>query len=102
MAKTTPTTPDAARARRFPGRPRPAAPGGGGRSPGGDGVTRPTLSPLTFFQESRAELRKVTWPTRQEAMNLTTAVIGMTVALAIFLGLIDAGLDQLITKLIGA
>jgi preprotein translocase subunit SecE len=35
-------------------------------------------------------------------MNLTTAVIGMTVALAIFLGLIDAGLDKVISSLIGA
>lgn len=34
-------------------------------------------------------------------MNLTTAVIGMTVAMAIFLGLIDGGLDQIVTKLLG-
>ncbi len=50
----------------------------------------------TFFQESRAELRKVTWPTRQEAMNLTIAVIAMTVFIAAFLGIID----ELVTKII--
>ncbi len=56
---------------------------------------------LTFFQESRSELRKVTWPTRQEAMNLTTAVIGMTIAVAAFLGAIDAGLDKLVAWMLG-
>jgi len=35
-------------------------------------------------------------------MNLTTAVIGMTVALALFLGLIDAGLDKLVSSFLGA
>jgi preprotein translocase subunit SecE len=52
-------------------------------------------------QESRAELRKVTWPSRQDATNLTVAVIGMTVAIALFLGLIDAGLDKLVSILLG-
>lgn len=34
-------------------------------------------------------------------MNLTFAVIGMTLAIAAFLGLIDAILDQVIKALIG-
>ena len=54
-----------------------------------------------FFQESRAELRKVTWPTRQEAMNLTGAVIVMTVGLAAFLGIVDAILNWAIKPIIG-
>jgi len=56
----------------------------------------------TFFEESRAELRKVTWPTRQETLNLTGAVIVMTVGIAAFLGTIDALLDALVKPLIGA
>jgi preprotein translocase subunit SecE len=56
---------------------------------------------VEFFQESRAELRKVTWPTRQEAMNLTGAVIVMTVGLAAFLGLIDAVLSSLSRIVLG-
>ena len=57
---------------------------------------------VEFVQESRAELRKVTWPTRQEAMNLTGAVIVMTVALSAFLGLIDAILNWGIKPIIGS
>ncbi len=56
---------------------------------------------MTFFKESRAELRKVTWPTREEAMNLTAAVIVMTVVIAAFLGIIDAVLNFLVKPLIG-
>jgi preprotein translocase SecE subunit len=56
---------------------------------------------VTFFEQSWAELKKVTWPTRQETINLTVAVIGMTVFLAAFLGVIDFLLEKLVAFLIG-
>jgi len=42
-----------------------------------------------FFSESRQELRHVNWPTRQEAIRLTTIVICLSVGLAVFLGSFD-------------
>ena len=42
-----------------------------------------------FFTESWTELRHVNWPTRQEAIRLTSIVIGMSLGLAVFLGLFD-------------
>jgi preprotein translocase subunit SecE len=42
-----------------------------------------------FFLESRQELRHVNWPTRQEAIRLTSIVIGLSVAIALFLGFFD-------------
>ncbi len=42
-----------------------------------------------FFAESRQELRHVNWPTRQEAVRLTLIVIGIAVALSVFLGAFD-------------
>ena len=42
-----------------------------------------------FFTESWTELRHVNWPTRQEAVRLTGIVIGMSLGLAVFLGLFD-------------
>ncbi|KKW45328.1 MAG: preprotein translocase subunit SecE [Candidatus Liptonbacteria bacterium RIFCSPLOWO2_01_FULL_56_20] len=42
-----------------------------------------------FFEESRQEFRHVNWPTRSEAMRLTTVVIALSVALAVFLGAFD-------------
>jgi preprotein translocase subunit SecE len=42
-----------------------------------------------FFSESRQELRHVNWPTRKEAMRLTSIVIAIALGLAIFLGAFD-------------
>jgi len=43
---------------------------------------------VRYFKETRAELRKVHWPNRQEARNLTIIVLAVTVAMTVFLGLI--------------
>ena len=42
-----------------------------------------------FFAEARQELRHVNWPTRNEAIRLTSIVIGISIGLALFLGLFD-------------
>ena len=42
-----------------------------------------------WFRETRGELRKVTWPTREEALRLTYVVIGIAVVLGLVLGLTD-------------
>jgi len=42
-----------------------------------------------FFEESRQEIRHVNWPTRAEAIRLTAIVIGISLGLALFLGLFD-------------
>jgi preprotein translocase subunit SecE len=44
---------------------------------------------LTFFQEAVAELRKVHWPTREQARNLTALVIGVSLAVGMILGAMD-------------
>jgi preprotein translocase subunit SecE len=46
-----------------------------------------------------SELRKVTWPSREETRNLTIVVIGLSVALGMFLGGIDLLLSSLYTWL---
>jgi len=43
----------------------------------------------TFIREARAELRKVNWPTRRETVKFTGVVIGVSLAVAIFLGTLD-------------
>ena len=54
-----------------------------------------------FYREAISELRKVTWPNWQDASNLTVAVIGMTVAIAAFLGLADEILNLAIKPILG-
>lgn len=54
-----------------------------------------------FYRETVGELRKVSWPTREEAMNLTQIVIVVLVAMAIFLGLIDLVGERLLQLALG-
>jgi len=44
---------------------------------------------IRYLRDTRAELRKVRWPTRQEAWGLTKIVLVVTVAMALFMGLLD-------------
>ncbi len=55
-----------------------------------------------FLQEARHELRHVNWPTRREAVRLTTVVVFLSLGIAIFLGAFDmlftAALEYLILQ----
>jgi len=42
-----------------------------------------------YFRETVGELRKVNWPTRKEATNLTIVVLIVTVSMSAFLGFLD-------------
>lgn len=42
-----------------------------------------------YLKESVAEMKKVTWPTKKETYNYTLLVIGISIAVALFLGLLD-------------
>jgi preprotein translocase subunit SecE len=53
-----------------------------------------------YFRETWAELKKVRWPTRQEAQNLTLVVLAVTVGMAAILGLLDAFYSWLFKGLI--
>lgn len=44
---------------------------------------------VRYFRETGAELRKVNWPSRQEAWRLTQIVLAVTVSMAVFLWLMD-------------
>ena len=44
---------------------------------------------VRYFQETREELRKVSWPPREETWRLTLIVLGTTTASMLFLGLMD-------------
>jgi preprotein translocase subunit SecE len=42
-----------------------------------------------YFNETIGELRKVSWPTRKEATNLTLVVLVVTFTMSMYLGLLD-------------
>jgi len=42
-----------------------------------------------YIKDSVAEMKKVTWPTKKETRNYTFLVVGVSVGMALFLGLLD-------------
>ncbi len=52
-------------------------------------------NPAVFLKQVRTELSKVVWPTREETIKLTLVVIGVSVAVGIFI----SGFDVVLTKL---
>ena len=51
---------------------------------------------ILFFQESFAELKKVTWPSRDEVISSTKVVLVSTLLIAGILGALDLILIQVV------
>jgi preprotein translocase subunit SecE len=54
-----------------------------------------------FFGETRVEMRKVTWPTREELKQSTKIVIVATFVVTLFIGVIDAIINIIVRRLLG-
>jgi len=52
-----------------------------------------------FLREVRAELEQVSWPTRQELIDSTRIILVTTALLAVFIGVCDWVLSQLMVWL---
>jgi preprotein translocase subunit SecE len=55
---------------------------------------------LGFVKDARVEVRKVVWPTRQETLQTTVAVLFMVILVAIMLWLFDMFLGWGVSKLL--
>ncbi|MDP2855889.1 MAG: preprotein translocase subunit SecE [bacterium] len=53
-----------------------------------------------FFKEVRLEFKRVNWLTKNETIQYTLIVIGMSLAVAIFLGFFDFVFSSLLNKFI--
>ncbi len=53
-------------------------------------------TPVTFLKETRDELKKVVWPSKQDVIRLTLIVITISLIVGILLG----ALDFVFTKLL--
>lgn len=49
-----------------------------------------------FLKETRRELTKVTWPTRDEIIQMTSLVILVSLAVGIYIGVLDFGFSKLL------
>ena len=53
-----------------------------------------------FFAESKQEFMRVNWPTSKETLHLTLVVVGMSLGVAVFLGIFDFLFAYLLSILI--
>ncbi|HZR00599.1 MAG TPA: preprotein translocase subunit SecE [Chloroflexota bacterium] len=82
----------------------PPAPSRFGRLPGVGAIQRATdreSGIQRFYRDTRSELRKVVWPTREQATNLTILVVVASVAVGAILGGFDLLFAQLFKMLLG-
>ncbi|MDR0652876.1 MAG: preprotein translocase subunit SecE [Synergistaceae bacterium] len=54
-----------------------------------------------FLRESKAEMKKVFWPTKKDVGYSTLVVIGLTLVVGLYVGLVDAALQKLLSLFIG-
>ena len=54
---------------------------------------------LQFLREVKIELKKVTWPSRQQTMGSTLVVIVLVMIISVFLGTVDLGLSGVVRAL---
>jgi preprotein translocase subunit SecE len=54
---------------------------------------------LQFLREVKIELKKVTWPSRQQTLGSTLVVIVLVAIISVFLGTVDLGLSGVIRSL---
>ena len=63
-------------------------------------ATRRAFS-IRMFGEVVSELRRVTWPTREETTRLTIMVVAVAAAVGLFLGLIDLAFTRIMKLILG-
>ncbi len=59
------------------------------------------VKPVKFLKEVRSELKRVVWPTRQEAIRLTSVVIIVSVIIGIYIGVLDYIFAKIMGLLLG-
>ena len=66
-----------------------------------DGVVTEMIAKATkFLSEVKVEVKKVTWPSKKEAIGGTTVVVVVVFLVALFLGIVDALLSKIVQSLV--
>jgi preprotein translocase subunit SecE len=55
---------------------------------------------MDFIREAKAELKKVTWPSRKQVWYSTLVVISVTLLVSAYLGVVDVILTAVFSKVI--
>ncbi len=55
---------------------------------------------ITFFEESKVEIKKVVWPTRKETITTCVAVLVVSLVIALYLGVVDLALSKIVEAIL--
>ena len=55
---------------------------------------------MKFFRETKAELKKVSWPTKEQLFHNTVVILAFVVITTIILSLLDAGFEKLLSLIV--
>ena len=55
---------------------------------------------INYLKEVRLEMKKINWPTKKETLKYTLLVIGVSLTIAVFLGLFDFLFTLILNKII--
>ncbi len=55
----------------------------------------------TFLTDVRVELKRVSWPSRQDTIASTGVVVVVVLAISLYLGIIDILLSRMVSSIFG-
>jgi|LakMenE01Jun11ns_1017448.scaffolds.fasta_scaffold9465558_2 preprotein translocase subunit SecE len=58
------------------------------------------IKPIQYIKEAQVEIKKVTWPSKQQSLQHTSIVVVISVASTIILGGLDVLLNYILTQFI--
>lgn len=58
-------------------------------------AAKTSSSPFRFLKEAFEEFRKITWPTKEQAILLTAITVVVSAVVVVLIGALDLGLNEL-------
>lgn len=62
-------------------------------------MDKKAIARVNFFGDLMEELKKVSWPTRAQTVRLTLIVIGISLIIGLYIGIIDVALAKVLEGL---
>lgn len=55
---------------------------------------------MKFFRETKSELKKVSWPSKEQLFHNTVVILAFVIITTIILSLLDAGFEKLLSLIV--
>lgn len=58
------------------------------------------IKSLRFFRETKSEMKKVSWPTKEQLFHNTVVILAFVIITTIVLSLLDLGFEKLLSLIV--